>query len=460
MRRPLLLVSGLFPVLAATRADAHASEQGFVLLLPTGWYAASGVAVILLTLALTAMLPARAFAAAFRPVPLGRARPSRGAGPWPSLLSALILAAALWQGRTGPQDPTANLLPLLVWTAFWLMLVPAQAVLGDLWRGLNPWTGPWQLLGRPAPLRYPRRLGHWPALAGLIAFAGFLLADIAPAAPERLARAVAAYWAFTFAGLCLFGPRWLLRAEALTVLTRAYAHLSPMGRHRGRVALGLPGWRQLTRAAPPLSLALFMITMLAVGSFDGVNETFLWLHLLGQNPLEFTGRSAVITPTLIGLLAFCAGLAAIFAAALALGQRLSNDPGRLRVAVRAQAPALLPIALGYHVAHYLPSLLVEGQYLLIRLNDPFLQGWHLLGMDHPHVTTGFFNTTATVRLIYAAQAGAVVAGHALAILMAHRIALRLHASPRGALMSQLPLAALMVGYTLFGLWLLATPRGA
>jgi hypothetical protein len=42
--------------------------------------------------------------------------------------------------------------------------------------------------------------------------------------------------------------------------------------------------------------------------------------------------------------------------------------------------------------------------------------------------------------------------------MAHLIALRLFDSPRKAVISQIPLAALMVFYTGFGLWLLSTPR--
>ncbi|WP_088624006.1 hypothetical protein [Oceanicola sp. 22II-s10i] len=461
MRIVLIFLGLLLP----GRALAHTSEGAFVLLLPTGHYIAGGVATVAVTVLLMALLPARRAEAIFRPVPLHRVG-RRGRRPWPSLLSLLVLLCALWMGRTGSQDPTINALPLLVWTGFWLFLVSLQAVVGDIWRVLNPWTGLWALAGRRAWLNYPRGLGRWPGLVSLMAFAAFLLADIAPAAPERLALAAGGYWAFHMAGTLIFGLRWLLSAEALTILMRAYAGLAPVGRRRGRRSLGLPGWRWMARPAPPMALAVVMIALLGIGSFDGINETFWWLARIGMNPLEFTGRSAVTIQTLTGLFLSVGLLVAVFAATLQTGMILAEGEeggagrGGLAHAFRVFAPTILPIAIAYHVAHYLTAMLVEGQYLALYLNDPFRQGWHLLGIEARHVTTGFFNTRATVQVIFLAQAGTVVLGHVLAILMAHVLALRLYGDGRRALLSQLPLAAFMIAYTLFGLWLLASPRGA
>ncbi len=452
-------LAALLTALMPGRAGAHASEQSFVLLLPTDLYAAGGVATVVLTLVLVAFVPARAAGALFRPLGLW-AQGGRGRVPVGSWLALAVLAWAVVQGATGPHDPTTNPLPLLIWSGFWLFLVTAQGVFGDLWRMVNPWTALWHLAGRRGRLRYPRRLGHWPGVAMLLAFAGFLLADIAPADPERLALAVAVYWAFHMAGTLVFGLRWLLCAEALTVLMRSYAGMALRGRHGGRQALGLPGWRWMSRGVPPMSLAVFIVFMLAIGSFDGVNETFWWLAQLGLNPLEFTGRSAVVWQNLGGLFVACAGLLAVFAATLKAGLILAESDMALGAALRAFAPSLLPIALGYHVAHYLPSMLVEGQYLALMLNDPAGRGWDLLGLAGGQVTTGFFNTQATVRIIWLSQAGAVVLGHVMAILMAHVLALRHFGAPRQATLSQLPLAIFMVLYTLFGLWLLASPRGA
>ena len=70
------------------------------------------------------------------------------------------------------------------------------------------------------------------------------------------------------------------------------------------------------------------------------------------------------------------------------------------------------------------------------------------------------STQDTVRAIFLTQAGAVVAGHMLAIILSHAIAVREFGSARRAVLSQAPLAVFMVLYTFFGLWLLAAPRGA
>jgi hypothetical protein len=50
-----------------------------------------------------------------------------------------------------------------------------------------------------------------------------------------------------------------------------------------------------------------------------------------------------------------------------------------------------------------------------------------------------------------------VLGHIIAVLVAHLITLRQVTNRRVTLLSQAPLAILMVAYTLFGLWLLSTP---
>ena len=59
--------------------------------------------------------------------------------------------------------------------------------------------------------------------------------------------------------------------------------------------------------------------------------------------------------------------------------------------------------------------------------------------------------------IWNLQTAAIVLGHLAGIALAHALALRHFGDNRGAVLSQLPLAAFMVLYTLFGLWLLSTP---
>ncbi|HKL45953.1 MAG TPA: hypothetical protein VJ906_06880 [Roseovarius sp.] len=444
-------------------ALAHAAEQGFVLLLPTDIYIGAGVTAVALTLVLLAFLPGWVAARLFRPVGIIRRPRGIGLHHVTSCLAAVLLWGLVWRGFTGAHDPTVNPLPLFIWTLWWVGLVTLQGLLGDLWRYINPWTGPTAVLARltgsRAPLRYPNALGYGPGIVIFLAFAAFLLADPAPADPHRLAGVVGGYWYLTLMGVTLFGPRWLLRAEAISILMRCYGRMGLFGRARGRISAGLWGWQLFSQGRVPLGLALFMVLLLGTGSFDGVNETFWWLALLGVNPLEFPGRSAVMTQNLIGLGLANAALIAVFAACLWLGERIAGTRRTLGDALRLFAPSILPIALGYHLAHYLTSFLVDGQYVLVALSDPLGRGDDLLGLGPFFVTTGFLNTPGTVKAIWLTQAGAVVLGHVIAILLAHAQAVRAYGSNRRAVLAQAPLAAFMIAYTFFGLWLLASPRG-
>ncbi len=449
-------------IVSAEAASAHASDQGLVLLLPTGIYTAAGASAVALTVLLMAVLPNAALTALFRPLLLMRWQ----AGPWPlvtSGFSCALLFWLVWMGLNGSRDPLSNPLPLMIWTIWWVGLVSLQGLFGNLWRWLNPWSGAVALarlvLGAGPLLRLPGWLGHAPALVIFLGFAAFLMADPAPADPARLARVVGAYWVVSFAALIVFGPRWARRGEGLSVLMQQYARVAVFSRRKGRLAAGLSGWQVLAGRVPPLGLAVFALIMLGSGSFDGLNETFWWLGVLGINPLEFPGRSAVVTQNFVGLLLANLMLAAIFAVTIWAGLRLSRSDIGLSRAVRIFAPTILPIALGYHVAHYLPSFLVESQYALAALNDPLVRGDDLLGLGIFYVTTGFFNTPSTVRLIFLSQAGAVVVGHVLAVMLAHGAAARLFGDARRAVLGHAPLAIFMIGYTFFGLWLLASPRG-
>ncbi len=86
---------------------------------------------------------------------------------------------------------------------------------GDVFRAFNPWRA----IGRavawvasaaargpvPAPLAYPERLGHWPAAAGLFAFAALELVASNGDKPENVAIAALVYSGATFVGMALYG---------------------------------------------------------------------------------------------------------------------------------------------------------------------------------------------------------------------------------------------------------------
>lgn len=446
-----------------TAAWAHTSEGGFVLLLPTDMYIASGVLAVALTVAMLMFLPDAVVGNLFRPVRLWRAK-LQGLPTVTSLLSSVFLLWLVFVGFEGPRDPLANPMPLTIWTVWWVGLVFVQGFVGDIWRWINPWSGLVRVLcplvGSQPLLRFPSQLGNAVGLVSFMAFVAFLLADIAPSDPARLARAVLSYWLFHLIGTLLFGSRWMRRAEGINMVMGLYERLAPLGRRGSRRAIGFWGWQIAQNPRLVFGPALLCLLVLGSGSFDGVNETFWWLAQLGLNPLEFPGRSAVVWQTLGGLALCNLLLVVVFVATLWLGLKLGQITSvGLRQTFCLFAPTVLPIALGYHFAHYFTSFLVEAQYALIAATDPWARGQDLLRLGQVYVTTGFFNTQESVRVLWLCQAAGVVIGHIVAVLLAHAVAVKHFGSGRAALLSQVPLAIFMICYTFFGLWLLASPRG-
>ncbi|HWP90276.1 MAG TPA: hypothetical protein VNM70_20515, partial [Burkholderiales bacterium] len=52
---------------------------------------------------------------------------------------------------------------------------------------------------------------------------------------------------------------------------------------------------------------------------------------------------------------------------------------------------------------------------------------------------------------------AIVLGHVAAVYLAHVMAVRVFGDRRAALRSQYPMLALMLGYTMMSLWIIAQP---
>ena len=442
-------------------ARAHVSERALVLILPTDVYVTAGVVAVVVTVALTLLVPAARFMAiaTYGPEPVDGAPGGKGRIA-ASCASAALLLGLIALGIAGPRDPLENLLPLVLLTLWWICFPVVQALFGDLWAWINPWTGPLALLARGRhPLRLPEVLGVWPAVATYFLAGVFALTDIAPDDPDRLAMIAGGYWLFTLVMGLLFGESWLRRGEGFTVFFGLIARISPLSwRATGRLGgLKFPGKAIVEAPAVQTSVAIFSVSLLAIGSFDGLNETFWWMARLGINPLEFPGRSAVVWQNRIGLVGAVVLLNLAFALCVWTGLRLVGRHGDFWPLWRKLALTILPIALGYHFAHYLTSALVNLQYLLAALNDPMETGAALLGLHHFHVTTSFFNQWHTVRAIWLTQAGSIVLAHMLAIVLSHAIALRAFGSHRTATLSQAPVAGFMVLYTWFGLWLLASP---
>ena len=448
-------------------ALAHATGQSFVALLPTGPYMAVGVMIVALSILLLWFLPHRSLDKLLPGVSVGRLA-IRGVRTG-ALQNASSFAMFLWfcwllyAGYAGTRDPLENPLVLGFWVAFWMAALMVQGLVFNLWG----WISPWRWLIRPiirlrgaGKFTLPWSFGAWPAATLLLCFSAFTLADPAPDDPARLASIGLAYLFITIAGMMLCGPRrWLAQVEFFTVVMTLFGRLAPWGMRARHIRLGWHGWQLGQGLSMRPGLPVFILVLLGTGSFDGFNETFVWLDFIGINPLAFPGRSAVVIPVICGLAAGNVILVTAFAMLLLMGDRIAGERHGTSQLVATFAPTILPIALAYHTAHYLPSLLVDGQYVLAALNDPFNSGANLLGRDGAYVTTGFFNHRETMRVIWLSQALIIVCGHVLAVVLAHAQALHVYRNLQRAFIAGMPLAIFMILYTWLGLWLLAAPKG-
>jgi hypothetical protein len=430
---------------------ACALPPSVILTLPTGHY----ITAAALTVGLTALLGAAA-----RRLPAMEPRviverkvllPASLA----SYLGFLAFLGVVFVGFFGERDPMHNLMTLVFWVGVWIVVPLTSMLLGNLWRAINPWTGPVQiartLLGRSGSIGLSG-LGHWPAVLGYAGFVWFQMISLYPDDPAVLAKVALSYWMVIFVLAVLEGEDWLNRGEFLTVLFGLLAKVAPFWRemsgNRARLMCGWPGTQVL--AMPPLapSAVVFVSLALAALTFDGLAETFWWQALIGENPLEPTGRSAVIWQNTIGLATVWVLTLSLILAAIALGRKIGGG-----ITTGPVMLSFLAIAAGYHAAHYLVMLLTGGQYTLAALNDPLMQGDSWLGLPPFYVSFGFLTDPRVMPFIYAAQFAAVLGAHLLAVVLGLKLA------GQGARpMAHLPMTLLMVGYTVLGLWLLSTAR--
>jgi hypothetical protein len=384
------------------------------------------------------------------PPGLGRvltARPVRVvAGALSFALFVLVVVAAL----IGKDSPTTNLAPSFIYVAFWLGVPLFSVLFGDVWRFLNPWRAAADAvasLGLPwrAPFHYPQRLGVWPAAALLTTFVALELAYTEPDSPRAVGIAALVYSWLTWTGAAAFGrDAWFENGDGFSAYFGLFARIGPLAARRN----GLVGRPPLTGLARederPGTVALIAVALGSV-AFDGLSRTNWW-----EDRTHTAGDAAEIAIDLLGLAACVAFAAATYLAAVALAGRLSGSHRDLRSAFVA---SLVPIAFAYLVAHYFSLFVLQGQYLIPLVSDPFAFGWDLLGTaDYvPDLTI------LSPETIWYVQVGALVAGHVVGLVLAHDRALSLFDSVRSAVRTQYAMLGLMIVYTVGGMWLLSRP---
>jgi hypothetical protein len=439
---------------------AHGLVQRSSLPIPEwlfGWAAAAVLCLSFVALAVLWPRP-RLEHPGWRPLPggLGRVLGSRAVEVACGVVGVLVLALVLVTGYAGPDTPLDNFAPTFVFIVFWVGLVFASVLFGDLFRAFNPWRALGRVLfARLAPRRYPERLGRWPAAIGLLGFTWIELASGWGEAPATLATAVAGYTVITLVAMALYGAEaWSRHGETFGVYFNLFSRLSVF-ETRDRVVGTRPFLGGLPRLDPVPGTVAIVVVMIGTVTFDGLSQGQLWKDLAVQlnDGFEALGFSLETTPKLVATVGLAIGVT-IAGGFYALGIEGARSVGgdlsaeRLR---RAFIHSLVPIAMVYVAAHYLTFLLFEGQSIFYLASDPFGDGWNLFGTANSAIDYGLLSQNAAWYL----QVAFVVLGHVAALVLAHDRALALYPNPKLAVRSQYWMLAIMVGFTSLALWLLA-----
>lgn len=368
-------------------------------------------------------------------------------------LKAIGLAGWVWimlQALAGGSSD-ADVASLFLWVYGWVGLALVSAFLGPVWSWIDPFTTLFDIaaaIGRSlhmsgwSPQPWPARLGSWIAVVGLGCFIWLeLIAKVLQG--RSLGMVLFAYTVITLVGMAQYGrDAWRDRAEVFSVWFGVLGRMAPFA------LVGTPEDGRVTRR--PYASGLLssswtteLVIMVAFGTgsiiYDGLSQTTTFYSLF-----DFPGIP--MGTLLLGLF-----LGTLTALVLFVGRG---------VGLAAMGAGLLPVALGYLIAHYLSFLLVDGQRIVIAISDPLQQGWDLFG-------TAFFvprSEWLALGALWSIQVGAVIVGHIVGAWAGHAAAagergdgsgrgrVARDAHRRATVRAQLPLAILMVGLTALTLW--------
>ncbi|GGO71278.1 hypothetical protein [Nocardioides deserti] len=346
------------------------------------------------------------------------------------------------------QDLLTNPVFGMFYVWWWVGLVPLSLLLGPVWKAISPVRTinlAFAKISGSDPDRgvftYPERLGVWPAAIGLYAFVWMELVYqfSTELGPVRLW--VATYVAVMLLGGALFGNTFYERADPFEVYSSLIAKLSPWGRRDGQLIVRSP-LANLDSVTVRPGLVAVMAVLFGSTAYDSFRESSFWVRHIQSS------ETSVSLLNNLALLGFVVGVGVIFAVGTA-ATGVGPETPRWSLPDRF-AHSVVPIIVGYMVAHYLTYLVEVGQLTLIQASDPLGTGQDLLGTGDWSVN---YWLSYHPTLLANTKVLAVVLGHVVGVVAAHDRAIKL-LPKRHQLTGQLPLLVAMVFFTAGGLYLL------
>ncbi|GIM93430.1 hypothetical protein [Paractinoplanes toevensis] len=343
-----------------------------------------------------------------------------------ALAASIYIAADALFGPRNTSNPAAH--ALYVW--LWVGLIPLSVALGPIWRVLNPLRTlyRWLRLDRAGPsatsIPSPRRVGAgrsfaapWAATVALLGFAWLELVAPGRADPLVIGIVLVGYAVVQLGLAARFGEDWFGHADAFEVYSDLAGRLSPVRWRPWLSGLAVDHPAGAGRAA-------FLAVWWGSTIFDSAAGSPAWAGFV-QRHGHATGLGTA------GLVAVC-GLVFLGVRRLA---------GKLDV-----TNSLIPIAVGYTLAHYLTLLLTEGPRGVLLL----VQQWGL-------AEGAAWTVVPDARVVSVLQVVLILAGHAIGVLAAHDLALAdapPGRPPLATLADELPVVLFMITCTWAGLFLL------
>lgn len=434
------------------RALAHGIGGAKDLPLPLELAVSGAVAALVISFTVLAVAwrtPRYDAATSGRPAPgwLDRLTASTGWRVWWRVVGMAWLLYVGWAAVAGPDtliNPSLGVFYVLLWVG----IVPLSVAFGPVWRAISPSRTINLVLARVSGsdpdtglFTYPARLGYWPAALGLFAFVWLELVYPQSTQVSTVRLWFAIYLGVMLVGGALFGNRWFARADPFEVYSSLCAKLSVWARRDGRLLVRSPLANLDSLRAEP-GLVAVVAVLFGSTAYDSFRESSAWVQLIQRSSVD----AGVLNN--LALLGFCVGVGAIFVAGtMATG---IGDDVRRRQLPDLFAHSVVPIIVGYIVAHYLTYLVEHGQTVWIQLSDPLSRGDNLLGTADLSVNYWLSDHPSLLAFI---KVLAVVLGHVLGVVAAHDRAIRLLPA-RHQLTGQLPLLVAMVAFTAGGLFLL------
>lgn len=205
------------------------------------------------------------------------------------------------------------------------------------------------------------------------------------------------------------------RADPFEVYSTLVGHLSIWARDRcdGTLLVVSP-LRNLARIVPQPGLVAVVAVLLGSTAFDSFRDSTVWVRFT-----QATESSVVILETGL-LLGICLLVGSVFVTVTTretppAAETRWQQPPKL-------AHSIVPIVVGYVVAHYLTFFVETGQLTLIQASDPLGTGMNLFGTADRNVDIWLSLHPAFLASV---KVLAIVTGHIVGVAAAHDRAIAL-----------------------------------